>query len=142
MEYALQITHDDDVHVIRRDESIAFRLVGATLVDDLGRTLVDLRSVRRFPRFEFTLVRDGQVAGLLRSSLLRTRWSFELTDGPQWSFFLPLFSVHFHAVSSEAKAVVIRVVRQNLWFALLGPDADSPLLIAVLARLQLARWHS
>jgi hypothetical protein len=155
-EYFFSITEGLQVEIARSDGSIALRLGPApsgqppprraspelVLSDDEGQALVVIRRVRRFPRARLALLRAGQPVGWMEPSLLKTCWAIEVSGGAKWWFHMPLYSSFFHAISSEAGGVVVRMLKESRWTLLFGLGHDSPELLGALAFVFRSRWMS
>lgn len=109
-----------------------------------GEQLFAVRRQRRFPSPCFQVFRaEEKIATVQGRGLLRTSYDVSLEGGASWAFYLPLYTSFFHGVSSEAGAVVIRMLRESfLWAALFGPGQDSQALLTCVGLIYYARAKS
>lgn len=106
-----------------------------------GSECLRIRRVSRFPaRFEI-LENDRTAATIVRRSVLRNRYSFEISNGAVWTFRMPLFTVFFWGESTAGELFWVEVGPSNLqWNVLFQPGADTAAVVAALAFLHRERW--
>ncbi len=55
---------------------------------------------------------------------------------------MPMFSAFFAVLSDATTAARVKVLREHCWDVCFEGDEDRLELVAALARLLFARWHS
>lgn len=112
-------------------------------VDPAGDVVLELGRLSRQPYGRFEMVSDAAVIGGVDCvNLLRTRYRISLLVGQCWSFHMPLFSAAFRATTESGESVQVRMLRENMWTALVPAVSELPQLLAALALILSSRWTS
>jgi hypothetical protein len=111
------------------------------LVDQEERGVLRIRRASRLPP-RFSILQNGEVVGTIGlRSFLRNKYSIVLTDGPTWTFRMPLFRIYFHGESSSDSRLWIQVgPGKTQWNLLAQAGADDVRLLAALAFIHREWW--
>jgi hypothetical protein len=102
--------------------------------DASGQELLTVRCERRYPLTRFLMVENGlPVCTIRQRSILLNKYTLEFHSGSEWTFYIPLFSVHYKAISDGGAEVLVRLFRHDEWYLLFPPGLDSLHLVAALA---------
>lgn len=152
--YLFRITPSDGVDVMSDPDTLALRLepdayerrrLWRASSDSIATAAspLSIRRTRRFPVPQFVISREMEQRATVQCvHPLRIRYRISPAKGVTWLFQMPLFRARFSGSSSAAGSLKVRVIRENLWDALLDADDDSAELLAAIACIQLARWQS
>ncbi len=111
-----------------------FRLPDFVVADTAGEELFMVKRRRNWRLAEFIMVEIGSpVCTIKQRSILLNRYRLAFTDGQQWTFHMPLFTVMFKGASKGGDAVRVRLWSHNVWYVAIDSEADDLRLIAALA---------
>ncbi|MBF5046423.1 hypothetical protein FGE12_28675 [Aggregicoccus sp. 17bor-14] len=147
-EYRFSVTRDDEVAISTSPDHVPWSLRPAAsgdalLLDEGGKARLAVRRLRRFPRLRYVLLaRDEELGTIEGLDILRTRYLLRFKNAPDRELHTPMFSARFGVFAGDVTRARIVMLREHLWAILFEEDEDRPELIAALARLLYARWHS
>ncbi len=104
----------------------------------------EVLTIRRTKRFLSTFVladKDNELGTIKLATPLKNRYTIVLTNGPTWTVWMPLFTVHFIAWTDSDHRCWIRVgPSKRQWNLLLAPRLDSIQLLSALAFIHREWW--
>jgi len=155
-QYRMRVTKSDDVEVTSEGDIVALQLRSLSgppltvwcspkewVATDYSGHSRSVRRIRRFPAPHFVIAQGPETLATIQCThLLRTRYEINLVGGATWVFCMPLFRTRFLGSCSQGGSLYVRMCRENLWDLLVDVDQNSPLMLAALACILLARWQS
>lgn len=113
------------------------------LSDPSGLELLRIKREKSLPLPSFTITAIGSPAGAIsKRRFLSTDYAARFTDGTNWVFQIPLFSVRFRGVSAAGAKVHVRLASELVWYVLIEEGHDGMPLVASLAFIhsERCRW--
>ncbi len=102
--------------------------------DELDKQLLSVNLERRFLQKRFVMTENGMpVCTIRQKGILFTKYTMNFSNGQNWVFRLPLFTVIFTGLSKNGAKIRVRLWNHNTWLVLIDPNADNPQLVAALA---------
>jgi len=155
-QYRVRVTQSDDVEVTFEGDILALQLRSLSgppltvwrspkewVATDYSGHSRSVRRIRRFPAPHFVIAQGPETLATIQCThLLRTRYEINLVGGATWVFCMPLFRTRFLGSCSQGGSLYVRMCRENLWDLLVDVDQNSPVMLAALACILLARWQS
>jgi hypothetical protein len=110
------------------------------LLDQDEREVLRIRRRGRLPATS-EIIQDGKSVGIIRlRSILLNKYSIVLNDGPTWTFWMPLFTIHFYGVSDAGSRVWVVMGPKVQWIVLLPQSADDVRVVGGLAFIHRRWW--
>ncbi|MCX7424327.1 MAG: hypothetical protein NTW96_01615 [Planctomycetia bacterium] len=108
---------------------------------EMGEEIV-VRRVSFFPP-RFTIVDSQGVRGTVcMTSILRNKYTINVSEGQRWTFRMPLFKVGFWGGTDESPEFwVIEGPSKMQWSILIKPGIEDQPLVAALSFIHVERWN-
>lgn len=111
-----------------------FQLPDFVVCDTADKELFRVTRQRKWPLTESVLAENGSLVCTIRQrSILLNSYTLDFTNGQEWKFRMPLFTVMFRGSSGTGDAVRVRLWTHNVWYVAIDSKADNPRLVAALA---------
>jgi hypothetical protein len=111
-----------------------------SFTDSSGQTLLTIQQERGFPLTRFLMLEnDSMICTICQRSMMLNRYSLDYSNGPKWTFYLPLFSIFYKGEANSGDEVRVRMVRHDTWKVRISDEADNYHLVAGLALIHRER---
>jgi hypothetical protein len=117
-----------------------FRLPDFVVYDKADKELFRIKSKCKWALAQFMMLENGlPICTINQRSILRNKFTLNFTNGQEWVFQMPLFTVNFGGWSEAGEKIRVRFRSHNIWYVLIDTKADTPQLVAALALIHRER---